>query len=1116
MRSLHVAILFAASTGVFCKCPDYAPRGSGEQITVDDQRGAQMLGYACDQTDIIDMNYPGLNISYVEIDALIDKTGTTNFRPSLLSAIQEMFQTGSTDMEVTAFSKAILDVTSEDVYPLDFKEFHPLMQQMELDRIPLNLKGEPIGIPTKVTQTVILYDTEAFERIGIPIGSDPSLFPKSLDEFEVVMEKVQKAGREALGRDDYWGVVMNYKEEANSWIAGMLSWFSCGGGSIEKDGKINLDNPDYIAFTKRMQKWIGWIMRPNLKLGSTRDDLYDEMGAVVDGWWVDARKLDEANSKLGRIRWKVGAPPGPLCVGVGSGIFLSLSKNARHPELGMELLKAASHGVLPYTIDKRFPPFSNVLMDDPDLRAQVCANYTHKKGKITVYPMACQSFDEHREFFSRIQFRPGRPCGSFYVSCVGIIYKYHMEVLLGRITAEQMAVQAQSDLAVLLGYVDSKPKVEKESEWSKTERVALLAVAAGVGVVLIVFSGFVFSQVKTMRQGCGIPVAVMVGAVVCISLAVTIGIVVSMQISSSRKISDDFGGMVRTATIKGYADSIRLMLASYESTSLPGSLVFSTVSAKFGVKINTEKLMDNSLLVLVDRQRPRIRVSSDPAMQTTREIPDPTFAENDPDFHPWVSRGLLEIAEKWTGPIQRDPKVSLELTVNGEKLFLNFQTISAMKQGNWQAEWMLLYFVPEETIMGEANDALDKSLNISIMISLLSILAAVGCAILISNPLVRLAQDMEYIRLMAVEKVSTTRGSILKEVTSLYSGFDFMCSAMQEYKSFLPQSVLVMDDEDEESASEAVSEEVSMASGTKSRSASASVSRSISQSTAASVAQQKQIQTGRKLNHSNSGVVLKIVLPTKVLLTDNDTFGGLIEQLDANAKKTKGVLHTFTPDCPGEMVISWNVLGNAADAPSKAAVCSYHVGEDLKQRFMGVSGIGLVCSLGKITYGNMGSNTMRGFGFHGAVMEPVPILMSVSKQIGNSIGKVITTSTSGFRERVRSAVDTQMVEVIRLGKTLLGVWMLGAPKGEENEEWMYAMEKAEDPCTAALTKLKGTSDIAEAIATLLPVSSEKQTIPSVVHDRLTQQSEIRDQLKVDPAIPYYFTVLADDLPRKLA
>lgn len=299
---------------------------------------------------------------------------TSTLNPSLVHDLQDF--TKQTGIEVKrlprpdgslnqlALWRALLkkggptpDVLSIDViwsgilnqYLMDLKPYFPneLSAQDPVVLASYTVGDKLVAMPHHAYISLLYYRPNLLREYGY---REP---PKTWDELERMAARIQ-AGERAKGNKDFWGYVWQGGMNEDLTCSGLEWQISEGGGGIIEDNKtVSVNNPHVIRAWQRAARWVGTISPP----GVTAYGLWDAQNlwgagkaAFLNGWQSDYSVLTGG--------WPFPAPGSPASsgdatqIGVTSvpggpagradtlgGNGLAVSRTSAHPREALELIR---------------------------------------------------------------------------------------------------------------------------------------------------------------------------------------------------------------------------------------------------------------------------------------------------------------------------------------------------------------------------------------------------------------------------------------------------------------------------------------------------------------------------------------------------------------------------------------------------------------------------------------------------------------------------------------------------------------------------------------------------------------------------------------------------------
>ena len=379
--------------------------------------------------------------------------------------------------------------------------------------------------------------------------------------------------------------------------------------------------------------------------------------------------------------------------------------------------------------------------------------------------------------------------------------------------------------------------------------------------------------------------------------------------------------------------------------------------------------------------------------------------------------------------------VFTKLTLDGEEYFARKTHIFR------QAE--LFWLRPVSSIEGEVNKALVLLIIFTSVVLVFDIMISVVEVVFIALPLKRSSQAIQAlgnldtaVAASAVEEYAT-KCFMVSEVKSLIHGLSLSIDRLQEFRAFMPESVLA-----EQHSAEEAEEGFTSASRTN-RSGSVTYD-----------SQSKSMGSHLHKTHQADLTLCLQSRPIGVLRANivgwSQTFSGcndkeLLSQhgqvLSTVLDCTQGgVLDSFTGD---RFLVGWNTVKQKASYYAKPLESAIKIKESIRGFTMS---FGAAC--GKAKVGNMGTKTMRRFTVLSDCLPWVSQLEAFNKS-----RKLTCTTEVKLMERCKGFAYTIVDAVVhpKSGKPVILCNVTEMPTST-NEEWMYALEQTETSAEAQMNE----------------------------------------------------------------
>ena len=199
------------------------------------------------------------------------------------------------------------------------------------------VNGKLTSMPFNTELGVLYYRVDLLSKYGY---SHP---PNTWDELEKMAARIQ-AGERSAGRHDFWGYVWQ-GAAYEGLTCDALEWEQSygGGGVIEPDGSVTVNNPRTIQALKRARHWIGTISPPSViafKEQDSRNVLHAGNAAFARDWlwrqFSEEMLLPDSNAKFAVALMPAGPVRRASTLG---GQSLAISKYSQHPKEAAELIR---------------------------------------------------------------------------------------------------------------------------------------------------------------------------------------------------------------------------------------------------------------------------------------------------------------------------------------------------------------------------------------------------------------------------------------------------------------------------------------------------------------------------------------------------------------------------------------------------------------------------------------------------------------------------------------------------------------------------------------------------------------------------------------------------------
>ena len=383
--------------------------------------------------------------------------------------------------------------------------------------------------------------------------------------------------------------------------------------------------------------------------------------------------------------------------------------------------------------------------------------------------------------------------------------------------------------------------------------------------------------------------------------------------------------------------------------------------------------------------------------------------------------------------------VFTKLTLDGEEYFARKTHIFR------QAE--LFWLRPVSSIEGEVNKALVLLIIFTSVVLAFDIMISVVEVVFIALPLKRSSQAIQAlgnldtaVAASAVEEYAT-KCFMVSEVKSLIHGLSLSIDRLQEFRAFMPESVLAEQhsaEEDEEGFTGCMSKSQADKSGDS------ATSQSQSMSMGSHLHKTHQADLTLCLQSRPIGVLRANIVGWSQTFSgcnDKELLSQHGQVLSTVLDCTQGgVLDSFTGD---RFLVGWNTVKQKASYYAKPLESAIKIKESIRGFTMS---FGAAC--GKAKVGNMGTKTMRRFTVLSDCLPWVSQLEAFNKS-----RKLTCTTEVKLMERCKGFAYTIVDAVVhpKSGKPVILCNVTGMPTST-NEEWMYELEHTETSAEAQVNE----------------------------------------------------------------
>ena len=341
----------------------------------------------------------------------------------------------------------------------------------------------------------------------------------------------------------------------------------------------------------------------------------------------------------------------------------------------------------------------------------------------------------------------------------------------------------------------------------------------------------------------------------------------------------------------------------------------------------------------------------------------------------------------------------------------------------------------------KVDDDLEKARMILYIVVVVAALIPIGLTVYlvfrITKPLIQLMEDMSHVAIMDLDSVDADRPlSSLSEVCAMEQSFKQMMKNLIEYRQYLPQSVLVESQTEDET--DMSKQDTGSGLMTSSRQSSVTNSMSLNNS-AANVAAHGQHVFGQGLKSKSVALFVSNVAELHAM-TSTHSVGEVLtrycETMVAGAKKFRGIIEDVSGD---RITVSFNTALYSTNFRLKAAELGLHIRDTLGESLKVNCGV----SSGKAMCGTMGCTGLKKYGIIGAVSCNVRAL----ERCGRRWGVQLLACGDVCNEAKQRLVLRKVVKVATLNNRSTMLHEIISRHEAGNEEWMYQLDQqdSKDP-----------------------------------------------------------------------
>ncbi|KAJ9465609.1 hypothetical protein DIPPA_12988 [Diplonema papillatum] len=883
-----------------------------------------------------------------------------------------------------------------------------------------NKRGEVVAAPHRSNSLMLFHRKDLFKKHGIELDFS------SWETFEASMLEMQSRESAERGDPSYRAFSFNMiglESDYSVIFATLLSGHNAG-MVVEHDGTVSVNNPAAVKTLTMLKRWTTTLLHPaTMAEGNDAPELLkNDDVAVVITW---SNFADDAASLNWRKGWNVAAGPVPGPTGAGCSGSWNFALAAHAPMKNLSFRIISTHlDSSEYFTKPDEAPLAKRIYENATLWHAFCkANY-----------ILCAGIESYPGFFSRLTHRPSGGCGPLFDNCMVAIKSALVKFLDGTLSPSATVVVMEQDLKVLLGIWEQDSLYEEPSSWTDMKLVAVIVGTASITLVVSLLVYF-FLKVNDLRrpQGCSMPLSIFLALMASVLFIVIQVITLTIWYEAFKDVASDLGAEVRQRSLQMVTQAtqhgIEASFKEWAAASL--TIIKRVIESDFVLKLPTLDLDPRSLILMIDQVEGRIAVSSDNVKQ-----PDGVSIAD--ELTAWGKAGLEAVGGSITGMLN---STTGDVSVDGRSCFLNAETVYYISKDDGlyerQVGYLIVYIVPNEVVLGEADDALEKSVWTSILLLCLGLACLTTASAIITLPLVALAYDMEKVRVMRLDSLlNTNKSSMLTEIASLLLGFQYMCKMINEYKAFMPQT-LFMGSDTEADEEKSISDSASRTRSQTSQSHSQSQSRTLGSVTTGKHEKVTTVQLSGLQNVKGAVLSIQIHPASRdgPLGFSLDRFTAVFSAVEKVAHASNGIIHSFSTMHAEEIIVSWGMNGTCLSAPLRAVTAATEIRGLVDSTRVRLA---LAISAGRFKAGNIGSAHTRGFCVAGAPVKSYDAVVKSASALSRCLERSIVvcdkegSDLPGF---VMSEIDVANVD----GRRALIKEVVSRNDGDM-QEWMYELD----------------------------------------------------------------------------
>ena len=358
----------------------------------------------------------------------------------------------------------------------------------------------------------------------------------------------------------------------------------------------------------------------------------------------------------------------------------------------------------------------------------------------------------------------------------------------------------------------------------------------------------------------------------------------------------------------------------------------------------------------------------------------------------------------------------------------------------------IMWLRPTSTIKGKVQKALTYLIVFSVLVLAFDTLVSVSEVFFIAMPLKRLEFAIDHIGAMRTEVAQDAlseydnRTVAVSEMRRVFSGMLITTKQLQEYKAFMPQSVLYSSGEESPGASSTLGSIVvslqsrSTGSGSRKRKGSATQFNSFNSNHAKQKTESGNLTRRKRVTavYCNLRGFLAALHSGSEVLAVHTAY---VEDVVQHTRALHGVVDDLSGD---RMSLSFNTVSVCNGHEVKGALLAMHV-RTIKDAVDGMLAVSVAVCAAPAMVGNVGCAALKKYSIFGTVLGDVRSLLAAGKAW--SIAALCNDAVA--KQAATSMVLRHVAPALVDGRKMLLSELVEEVGAQPAEEWMYQMAKAE-------------------------------------------------------------------------